>query len=111
MGEGSYIILFPPSDVTALHKIVQGVVFFTWIGILIFGTIASIDPLGLMMQKKCWCIFFCQYKTFCGFYKSKYRMFHINRDIVFQLMLQNIACDPLKFAELRGNTIFLVLLI
>ena len=31
--------------------IVQGVVFFTWIGMLIFGTNANINLLGLMIQK------------------------------------------------------------
>ena len=37
--------------------IVQEVVFFTWIGILIFGTKANINLLGLMIQKSFGAIF------------------------------------------------------
>ena len=37
--------------------LVQGVVFFTWIGMLIFGTNANINLLGLMIQKSFGAIF------------------------------------------------------
>ena len=38
-------------------------------------------------------------------------LFHINRDIVFQLMPQSISCHTLKFAELRGEYEYIVLFI
>ena len=40
-----------------IRLLVQGVVFFTWIGILIFGTNANINLLGLMIQKSFGAIF------------------------------------------------------
>ena len=54
--------------------------FFTCMGVLIFGTNVDINLLGLMIQKSFGAIFILQLS-----------------DIVFQLMPQSILCDPLKF--------------
>ena len=44
----------------------QGVVFFTWIGMLIFGTNANNNLLGLMIQKSFGAIFSVGVKVHFG---------------------------------------------
>ena len=50
----------------AYKILVQGVVFFIWIGMLIFGTNANINLLGLMIQKSFGAIFSVGVKVHFG---------------------------------------------
>ena len=46
--------------------VVQGIVFFTWIGMLIFVTNANVNLLGLMFQKSFGAIFSVEVKGHFG---------------------------------------------
>ena len=70
---------------------------------------ANINLLGLMIQKSYGAISSVAIKGHFEVTWCRYRIFHINRAIVFKLMPESILCDPLKFAALRREYEYIAL--
>ena len=66
--EHALLVTEAPHNIKSLqvNDVVQGVVFFTWIEMLIFGTNANINLLVLMIQKSFGAIFSVGVKVHSG---------------------------------------------